>query len=188
MKLTTCYTSSNSNQVPTVVDWGKNDLICYGSCNSVFIYDSNVSIYSLQCTIYINQKLFRLQYGSGGKVTHVLIKHTKRVNSVKWLTGKDIINEKELISGSTDGDVCVWTLVDDKYESVILKSHTLNVNIVDGLYKGENCSSAVIVSISMDRTAKIWFRQNLTGMYKYKINHSLVTYRFVSFFSTTKVN
>ncbi|CAH1104108.1 unnamed protein product [Psylliodes chrysocephalus] len=151
MKLTTCYTSSNSNQVPTVVDWGKNDLICYGSCNSVFIYDSN--------------------YGSGGKVTHVLIKHTKRVNSVKWLTGKDIINEKELISGSTDGDVCVWTLVDDKYESVILKSHTLNVNIVDGLYKGENCSSAVIVSISMDRTAKIWFRQNLTD--NFTLNQTL---------------
>ncbi|CAG9826810.1 unnamed protein product [Diabrotica balteata] len=138
MKSQIIYTSSNSNQVPTVVDWGKNDLICYGSCNSVLVYDPN--------------------YGSGGKVTHILINHTKRVNSVKWLRGKNNTPEYEIISGSTDGTLCIWTLNGDIYLLKILKGHSSNVNIVDGLYRDDK--SAVVVSVSMDQTAKIWLRQN----------------------------
>ncbi|CAG9860297.1 unnamed protein product [Phyllotreta striolata] len=142
MNLETCYISSNSNQVPTTVDWAKNNLICYGSCNSVMIYDPD--------------------YGSGGKVTHVLTKHSKRVNSVRWLRGKDVHSEKELISGSSDGSVCVWTFVNDKYEPTLLEGHSSNVNIVDGLYKEAHFKSTVIVSVSMDRSAKIWYRKDTT--------------------------
>ncbi|KAK7508595.1 hypothetical protein BaRGS_00000161 [Batillaria attramentaria] len=34
----TCYVSSGCNRVPHCADWGRNGLICYGSCNSVIIY------------------------------------------------------------------------------------------------------------------------------------------------------
>lgn len=44
MHINSCYISSNSNQTPTVVDWGKNNLICYGAKNSVLIYDPVVGI------------------------------------------------------------------------------------------------------------------------------------------------
>ncbi|XP_057671007.1 elongator complex protein 2 isoform X1 [Diorhabda carinulata] len=143
MKFEHCYNASNSNQVPTVVDWGKNNLICYGSCNTVMIYNPN--------------------YGSGGKVTNILMKHTKRVNSVKWLCGKQISYETELISGSTDSTVCVWKLVENYYEPEVLEGHSSNVNIVDGLQRIDK--STLIVSISMDHTAKIWYRQHLSDTF-----------------------
>ncbi|KAJ8932764.1 hypothetical protein NQ314_014466 [Rhamnusium bicolor] len=140
MKFENCYISSNCNQTPGVVDWGKNNIICYGSCNSIMIYDPNI--------------------GGGGKVTHTLAEHSKRVNSVKWLAGKDNSYETELISGSTDSLVIVWTLKGNCYEPSILRGHESNVNIVDGLYKESEKNNTIIVSASMDCTVKIWSRLN----------------------------
>lgn len=42
-----CYVSSACNPIPTIADWGKNNLICYGACNSVLIYDLTVSKYDV---------------------------------------------------------------------------------------------------------------------------------------------
>ncbi|CAG9817395.1 unnamed protein product [Phaedon cochleariae] len=139
MKIENCYISSNCNQTPTIAHWGKNNLICYGSCNSVLIYNPD--------------------YGSGGKVIDTLIGHSKRVNSVKWLTGLNIINEIELISGSTDCTICVWSLEGDIYKGVTLEGHSSNVNLVDGLYKQSDRNETVLVSISMDCSIRVWFRK-----------------------------
>lgn len=89
--------------------------------------------------------------------------HSKRVNSVKWLSDKDNIYETELISGSTDSLVIVWTLKNGFYEPVTLKGHESNVNIVDGLYKQNNKNGALIASASMDCTVKIWYRPKSEG-------------------------
>ncbi|KAF5303387.1 hypothetical protein FQA39_LY09978 [Lamprigera yunnana] len=134
-----CYTSCASNQTPTVVNWGKNNLICYGSCNSVRIYDP--------------------AYGSGGKIIETLYGHTERVNSVKWITGATY--EEELVSGSSDGNAIVWTLRDSSYSPYILKGHEGNVNIVDGLYKDVNKQFIVIATASLDSSVKIWIRTGL---------------------------
>lgn len=89
--------------------------------------------------------------------------HSKRVNSVRWLSGNEIDYETELVSGSADGRVCIWTFTKMEYKSDMLIGHQLNVNIVDGLYKKSNCMQAVVVSVSMDCTANIWIRQSPGG-------------------------
>lgn len=81
---------------------------------------------------------------------------------MKWLNGKDSTYETELISGSTDSLVIVWTLKNGSYKQVTL-NHESNVNIVDGLYKQHDKSGAVIVSASMDCTVKIWYRPKPEG-------------------------
>ncbi|KAJ8913600.1 hypothetical protein NQ315_013422 [Exocentrus adspersus] len=146
MSFENCYVSTNSNQTPNVVHWGRNNLICYGSCNSVLIYDPNV--------------------GGGGKVMHTLVGHSKRVNSVKWLSGVGNLFETELVSGSTDSLVFVWTLKGGIYESVTLKGHESNVNIVDGLYKENDTNKAIIVSASMDCTVIVWYRPKPTDTFE----------------------
>lgn len=39
------YISAACNCTPQCADWGKNNLICYGSCHAVFIYNLNVQKY-----------------------------------------------------------------------------------------------------------------------------------------------
>lgn len=161
MHIENCYISSNSNQTPTVLDWGKNNLICYGSKNSVLIYDPKVHLIYF---IYFSFKVTKMfQYGSGGKVIYTLVGHTKRVNSLKWLSGNDIEHESELVSGSADGTVCVWTFNKNEYKPSLLIGHESNVNIVDGMYKSACQRQAVIVSASMDCTVVIWIRQTPDG-------------------------
>ena len=38
-----CYTSSGCNRVPHCADWGRNGVICYGSCNGVVVDRPGVS-------------------------------------------------------------------------------------------------------------------------------------------------
>lgn len=89
--------------------------------------------------------------------------HSKRVNSVKWLSGKDTDHETELVSGAADGTVCLWTLDEIGYKFFQLKGHESNVNIVDGLYKKSLKTEAVVVSVSMDCTVNIWLRHLPNG-------------------------
>ena len=37
-----CYASCGCNRTPHCIDWGKNGLICYGSCRSVALYKPEV--------------------------------------------------------------------------------------------------------------------------------------------------
>ena len=41
------YTSVGANRTPTSVNWGNNDLICFGACNSVAILNPTVSVLKL---------------------------------------------------------------------------------------------------------------------------------------------
>lgn len=91
-----------------------------------------------------------------------MAKHEGQVNSVRWLKGSDIPDENEIVSGSTDGDVIVWTLNEDEVNHEVLKSHKSNVTVVDGIYKGENKSNAIVVSASMDNIINVWQRKNPT--------------------------
>lgn len=36
------YISSACNATVSAADWGKNNLICYASCNAIFIYNPKV--------------------------------------------------------------------------------------------------------------------------------------------------
>ncbi|KAF7284251.1 hypothetical protein GWI33_022248 [Rhynchophorus ferrugineus] len=142
MYVRNCYISSNCNQTPTAADCSSFNKIAYGSCNSVLIYDP--------------------QYGSGGKVVHTLIGHTKRVNSVRWLRGRDMYGyPQDLVSGGTDGNVIVWVHQDKKYYPVFLKDNhypdIFSVNIVDGYYKDQQ---TVICSVSMNEySLRIWRKE-----------------------------
>ena len=40
----TCYISSGCNRTPHCLDWGQNNLICYGSCRAVAIYRPEVEL------------------------------------------------------------------------------------------------------------------------------------------------
>jgi elongator complex protein 2 len=133
MEYESCYVSCNCNQTPTAAHWGTNDLICYAACNAVNIYDP--------------------KWGSGGKVIATLVGHTKRVNSVRWLLGRN--NDTELVSGSTDHTAIVWTLRGAQYTLFVLKGHASNVNLVEGLYKGD---MTIVVTVGMDSTIIIWTR------------------------------
>lgn len=136
------YISTNCNHTPTIVDWGINNLICYGSSNAVYIYDPNI--------------------GSGGKVTDTLVAHTGRVNSTRWIRHHKDISETEIISGSSDGLVIVWSLLKTgKYQSEILKAHESNVTLVDGLYKSDGKCRTVVVSAALDSSLRVWVRETL---------------------------
>lgn len=84
-------------------------------------------------------------------MVHVLNKHTNRVNSVRWIRGRNL--ETELVSGSADGKAIVWSLKGDTYVPFVLAGHEDNVNFVDALYKND---LTVVVTASMDSTIKIW--------------------------------
>jgi WD40 repeat protein len=105
-----------------------------------------------------------LQWGSGGKVIATLVGHTKRVNSVRWLLGRN--NDTELVSGSTDHTAIVWTLRGAQYTLFVLKGHASNVNLVEGLYKGD---MTIVVTVGMDSTIIIWTRYP-SGLFYVMVN------------------
>lgn len=84
---------------------------------------------------------------------------------MRWITGCE--NETELVSGSTDCTAIVWSFDTSKetYLPVVLAGHSSNVNIVDGVYKNAEKGSVVVVTISVDSTAVIWFRSDFKGTF-----------------------
>uniref|UniRef100_T1HB76 Elongator complex protein 2 n=1 Tax=Rhodnius prolixus TaxID=13249 RepID=T1HB76_RHOPR len=128
--LETCYISSGCNRTPLSVDWGENNLVCYGSRNAVMIYKPE---------------------GKGGRrVIKTLSSHKDRVNSVCWIRNTSDICNTELVSASTDHTVIVWTLVKGEFLSTAhLLGHTGPVNAIDAIYrKGNEPKSVVVVSAS----------------------------------------
>lgn len=45
----------------------------------------------------------------------------------------------------------------------MLKGHSGNVNIVDGLYCSKDRSHTIVVTVSVDSTIKIWHRHKVEG-------------------------
>ncbi|XP_014288786.1 elongator complex protein 2 [Halyomorpha halys] len=135
--ITASYISSGCNKSPQILDWGENNLICFGVCNAVAVYDP------LEC-----------------RIISTLSEHTDKVNAVKWIRGK-FGAKNELVSASTDSKVIVWHLNLEKklsYEvKCTLSGHKGSVHSVDGR---SNETKTVIASAGSDNTIRIWQRSN----------------------------
>lgn len=133
------YISVSCNRTPGCLDWGKNNKICYGACNSVVICDP--------------------EYNNICYNTKTLYKHTGRVNCVRWLEGATTEFE-EFVSGSCDQTAIVWQLNGNSINhTFILKGHNGSINAVDGLYK-KDLTTTYVVTASVDSTVKIWKRND----------------------------
>lgn len=75
------------------------------------------------------------------------------------------VNEKEIVSASSDGTAIIWSLVEDNYKSVIVKGHEDGVNIIDAIYISADKSALLVVTASIDSTVRIWLRKEYGGTY-----------------------
>ncbi|KAJ1526983.1 hypothetical protein ONE63_008528 [Megalurothrips usitatus] len=142
----TRYISTACNRTPGCLSWGENNLICFGACNSVAIYDPEKS-----------------------KITDTYSHHSGRVNGVKWVqqgnSTKKYIKDAEFISVSSDKSGVVWSKDEDGVyaPSAVLTGHSDVVTIVDSVYlEGDSLKypSLLVVTASADSTIKIWFRKS----------------------------
>lgn len=141
MAVRTCYISRGCNRVPHCLDWGKNNLICYGACHSVALYDP--------------------KFSHTGAVCQTLTGHTDRVNCVRWIKQSDNVAEFEFVSASSDKTAVVWRLQSGSQytfkPACKLKGHTDVINAVHAVYR---CDDTLIVTASSDCTIKVWHRQS----------------------------
>lgn len=109
-------------------------------------------------------------------MTNTLVAHKKRVNSVRWIKHGPKPS-LELVSGSTDGRVLVWTLKDQEYVATPLLSEdsvqSMGVNIVDACY----ADNTYVCSAGIDSSSlRIWCRNNHTtgGYYQFLIHINVI--------------
>ncbi|KAL4222137.1 Elongator subunit elp2 [Mactra antiquata] len=158
----TCYISCGCNRTPHCADWGKNNLICYGSSRSVVIYQPETK--------------------KDGKEAHIVCtvnEHKGNVNCVKWIPDVDLGTETELVSGSVDKTIIVWKRDMQQYTaSQVLTGHSAPVTAIDVINvplsekqcEGKQLLKTVIVSASVDSTVKIWTR---TGEQDFVLNQTM---------------
>lgn len=149
--MTTRYISCSCNRVPHCADWGSNNLVCFGTCNAIAIYESSAHI---------------------GRITQTLHRHRDHVNTVHWIRPGNGAPESELLSGSVDGTVIIWSK--DRKNDTFRDTSVLDVqNIVtfaDSLQLSANDSSAAIPSKllictgSTNGELKLWLRQESTDV------------------------
>lgn len=141
MAVHTCYISRGCNRVPHCLDWGRNNLICYGSCHSVAIYDPTI-------------------YGTGA-ICQTFAGHTNTVNCVRWIRQPLNAPEFEFVSVSSDKTAIVWRLQDERQYMFKpfykLQGHDDVVNVVDAAYRH---TDTLIVTGSSDCTIKVWCCQS----------------------------
>ncbi|KAH3719324.1 hypothetical protein DPMN_062155 [Dreissena polymorpha] len=159
--MNTCYISSGCNKSPHCADWGRNNLLCYGSCQAVVVCKPEVA------------------GSSQARVLHTLSGHKANVNCVKWISKYTDGLETELVSGSVDNSIMVWGKQGDKFVlQQTLTDHQGAVTALDAAYLTAEDSlpqgtqlRAVIVSASTDSTVKIWIRNSDKGfIHKQNIN------------------
>lgn len=86
-------------------------------------------------------------------MTKTLAGHTKRVNTVKWIS-RNNEPEYEIISGSDDSTCSYWNLKDhDNPKSHDLKAHTSGVTGVDAIFSNHEIT---VASVSVDSTVRLW--------------------------------
>ena len=136
--ITASYIGCGCNKSPLILDWGENNLICFGVSNAVAIYDPLEE-----------------------RIISTLSEHSGNVNAVKWIRGKHGANN-ELVSVSTDSKVIVWHMVSRKtvlFEvSCVLTGHKDSVLAVDGRYINE--TDTLIASAGSDNTIRLWLKKN----------------------------
>ncbi|XP_034242074.1 probable elongator complex protein 2 [Thrips palmi] len=152
----TRYISTACNRTPGSLSWGGNNLICFGACNSVAIYDPEAA-----------------------KITETLSHHKGRVNSVKWVQpgnykSKDL-SRIEIVSASSDKSGVVWSKDDtgNFMPSALLIGHSDVVTQIDSIYLDDkiNCPALLVVTASADSTVKLWLRN--TGSNELTCIHTL---------------
>ncbi|CAO1304756.1 unnamed protein product [Diamesa tonsa] len=132
------YTSVGANRTPTSVNWGNNDLICFGACNSVAILNPTVD--------------------GSCKVIKTLAGHTARVNTVKWIKRAEHAMETEILSGSDDNDACYWDVSDLSKDPIklVLHGHTGGVTFLDSIVSNGNL---LVATTSVDSSVKLWIKK-----------------------------
>ncbi|KAK3930472.1 putative elongator complex protein 2 [Frankliniella fusca] len=141
------YISTACNRTPGSLSWGKNNLICFGACNSVALYNPK-----------------------DAKITNTLCHHKGRVNAVKWVqtpgSREENLSEIEIVSVSSDKTGIVWSKDGNNLfqPSAILTGHSDVVTVVDAIYLPHSSSNKypalLVVTGSADSSAKIWIRNS----------------------------
>uniref|UniRef100_A0A1A9WBK9 Elongator complex protein 2 n=1 Tax=Glossina brevipalpis TaxID=37001 RepID=A0A1A9WBK9_9MUSC len=145
MKVENIYTSIGCNRTTESADWGQNGLIIYAANNAVALYQPN----------YLK---------NSAKILEIYLKHSKRVNTVKWLQSCGKIKEHHFISGSDDSLAIFWNIERlNEPVAVELKGHKGGVYAVSGLQylSGE----WLLATTAADSTIKLW---------SYKCNENVV--------------
>ncbi|ESO12321.1 hypothetical protein HELRODRAFT_105279 [Helobdella robusta] len=141
MKSTTIssvYVSASCNSFPNCCDISDDNVVCYGSCNSLV--------------------LFKLLNKEDVKIT--LSGHSDKVNNVKWI---NLPGSKPLIvSSSLDKCLALWKPAENNNYKLELKMvcHDGPITCMDLLNISENL--VYIVTTSADCTTKIW-KMNLNA-------------------------
>uniref|UniRef100_A0A1B0FJH2 Elongator complex protein 2 n=1 Tax=Glossina morsitans morsitans TaxID=37546 RepID=A0A1B0FJH2_GLOMM len=93
--------------------------------------------------------------GNSAKILEIYLKHTNRVNTVKWLQTYDKTEEYHFISGSDDGLAIFWD-IEQLTEPLTFerKGHESGVNAVTGL---QYCTGEwLLATAAADSTVKLW--------------------------------
>lgn len=132
------YTSIACNRTPESADWGKNGEIVFAACNAVAVFNP--------------------YFHSSAKITKTYVKHTDKVNTVKW------ISDHEFLSGSND-KLCILWNIEDANEPKIFKlvGHDGGVNVVDAIRVNDQW---LIASTSLDSTIKLWSFSTESNQYQ----------------------
>ncbi|TMW41518.1 hypothetical protein DOY81_013402, partial [Sarcophaga bullata] len=100
-----------------------------------------------------NMALIFKEYSA--KITYTYVRHSKRVNVVRWL--KSFQKEKEIyfLSGSDDKLAILWNFENpNDIKSYELQGHESGVNAVDGLQRSNG--EWLLATAAADSTLKLW--------------------------------
>ncbi|XP_011298097.1 probable elongator complex protein 2 [Fopius arisanus] len=142
------YISCACNCQPRAVDWGKNGLVCYGSSNSIAIYDPDLE--------------------RTGQVLQTLHRHSSQVKVVQWIETNGNTPETEMLSGCREGCVIIWSKTSETFTPSITLSLGDQLTTAHAAYlhknqeeenkkKGEN-SSLLICASSFKEIFSVWLR------------------------------
>lgn len=151
--MTTNYISCSCNCQPRAVDWAKNGLVCYGNCNSVVIYDP--------------------LYHATGKILDTFHEHSSEVKVVQWIENNNNEPETEILTGSLEGIIIIWSSNNGDNLKVSLKLNLGdNLTTAHAVYLDENPTSneikpLLICASSFKDSFIIWHR-DVTGEIKDK--------------------
>lgn len=141
MTFSCIYVSGACNQSTGCIDWW-DELICYGVCNAVLIYNK--------------------------KDCHTLTGHKGRVNCVRGIRNCGEKHIVELVSGSVDNTIILWRRLNDKefFLKQVIIGHNGAVTALDvynptSWFNNSEVSNTILVSASADSTVKLWNRQNI---------------------------
>ncbi|KAG5332315.1 ELP2 protein, partial [Acromyrmex heyeri] len=139
----TCYTACSCNRVPHCADWGINGLLCFGTRNAIAIYEPRANI---------------------GHVTHTLHRHRDHVNTVHWIKPGNGAPESELLSGSVDGTVIIWSKDQNTFQCTSVLNVEGTVVFADSLQMVDNTSSTTLAKLlictgSVCGNVKLWLRE-----------------------------